>query len=598
MRRFPLFVYAVLLALPLISSAAPSGGPYGPIQQTYALPQVEGTIYYVSPEGDAAAAGTKLSAPTTIETAIERVVTGDAIVLRGGTYRTGNLVFNQGITLQPYADEQPILKGTKVVTPEAAYKQRNGLYRIKWDTLFYLPPQPWWRRESSGNKTPLWLFNNDMVFVDGKALKTVGWEGDVEPGSFSVDYEHGNIYIDVDPAEHLVEITTFDNAFTRTTKEVHGKSNDGVGPIFRGLTMTQYAYRAIEIEGYDPEKISAESEHGKDIVGTTLEHCTITHCSRVAGYFRGDNMVFRHNLISDTSTEGIFILASNDTLLEKNIFRRNNVEGIEGYFPAAVKIFNQTRRVVVRDNLLYDNPGSNGIWYDVGNIDGVFINNWIQDSYNGFFFEISKGVTVAGNVFVNSGSWVLNSSGAKFYNNTYVNSIMRITRTPRSAQGDHFDWHPASGPDVDERFGHVARNNLFFSDGGLLEAHNMVSVTQEAELVDRLKNQTATFDHNAYVRTSAGPTELITWSPVATESGQATYATLGDLQDVVETVDPNGVELSDYDGPIFRSMQLQRYDLSPAFPAATAAGTIPGDVAELIGLDPAAGGAPGAYGTW
>src|SRR5690606_31848102 len=126
--------------------------------------------------------------------------------------------------------------------------------------------------ESNGATTPLWLFNNDMVFVDGQPLKTVGWEGEVDAGSFSVDYAAGNIYLAVDPTEHLVEITVHDNALTRTIADVHGKSSDRIGPVIRGVTFTQYAFRAIEIEGYDPEKVSAEHEHGKDVIGTTLEH--------------------------------------------------------------------------------------------------------------------------------------------------------------------------------------------------------------------------------------------------------------------------------------------------------------------------------------
>jgi hypothetical protein len=123
----------------------------------------------------------------------------------------------------------------------------------------------------------------------------------------------------------------------------------------------------------------------------------------------------RHCRVSDTSTEGVYLIASNDVLLEKNIFTRNNIENIDGYFPAAVKIFNQCHRVTCRDNLVIDLPNSNGIWYDVGNVDGVFINNWVQDvgridrefhnnslwpSDNGFFFEISTGAICAGNVFV------------------------------------------------------------------------------------------------------------------------------------------------------------------------------------------------------
>ncbi len=75
--------------------------------------------------------------------------------------------------------------------------------------------------------------------------------------------------------------------------------------------------RAIEVDGKDTEGISPESEHGKDVVGTTLEHCTISFCSRVAAYLRGDRLTIRNCKVSDTSTEGIYILSSSDVLLEK-----------------------------------------------------------------------------------------------------------------------------------------------------------------------------------------------------------------------------------------------------------------------------------------
>ncbi|MFH1213030.1 MAG: right-handed parallel beta-helix repeat-containing protein, partial [Candidatus Neomarinimicrobiota bacterium] len=80
--------------------AQPSGGPYGPVHKTYDLAVVKGKIYYVATDGKAEVAGDKLTNPTTLETAIDQVKTGDAIILRGGIYRTGNLVLNQGITIQ------------------------------------------------------------------------------------------------------------------------------------------------------------------------------------------------------------------------------------------------------------------------------------------------------------------------------------------------------------------------------------------------------------------------------------------------------------------------------------------------------------------
>ena len=134
----------ILTALPAL--AQPSGGPYGPLPQVYQPPTDAAHLYYVAPDGKADASGATLTEPTTLESAIAKAVTSDAVILRGGTYRTGNLQLNQGITLQPYADEKPVLKGTQVADQWIA--QRNGLWRTAWPTLFPMKPQDWWRRGS------------------------------------------------------------------------------------------------------------------------------------------------------------------------------------------------------------------------------------------------------------------------------------------------------------------------------------------------------------------------------------------------------------------------------------------------------------------
>ncbi|MBN2088129.1 right-handed parallel beta-helix repeat-containing protein [candidate division KSB1 bacterium] len=577
--------------------AQPSGGPYGPIQQAYKLPTGAGKIYYVAPDGQANQSGETLSNPTTIEAAIERVQTGDAIILRGGTYRTGNLILNQGITIQPYQDERPILKGTY-----AAVKWENlgnGLWTTKWTHLFPSKPADWWRRPREGKKTPLHRFNNDMVFVDGKFLQSVGWEGDVDKNNYYIDYEAGVVYIGIDPTERLVEITAFDVALLRTTKDVHGKKSDRKGPMIRGITFTQYAYRALEIEGTDPEGLSNEANHGKEIVGTTLEHCTISCCSRVAGYLRGDHLTIRHCRVSDTSTEGIYILSSNDVLLEKNIFTRNNIENITGYYPAAVKIFNQCYRVTCQDNLVIDLPNSNGIWYDVGNVDGQFLNNWVEGvgninnkfsieqpwpSDNGFFFEISKGAICAGNVFVNCdhGVWVLNSSDVQIYNNTFVNSTACIARNVRSAAGDHFGWHPSTGPDVHERDGHVFVNNLLTGDENFNRL--LLYIWQPASLCDQVTNsQLAQLDHNIYVRGSNIPEKpIILWSSEKNENCRLTFNKLEDFRKLHPEFSINSRYYSDYHGSLFKSPELGNYQLLSTFPAGKVGMKIPGEVRQLI----------------
>ncbi len=598
-RIMQLVLLCVLVSV-LPVSAAPSGGPYGPLQQTYSLPKDAKAIYYVAPDGKPEASGKTLDQPTTLESAIEKVTTGDAIILRGGTYRTGNLILNQGITMQPYQDEEPILKGTFAATE---WKDlRNGLWTTRWSRLFPSKAQEWWNRNREGKQTPPYRFNNDMVFADGRFLQSVGWEGEVDENTYYIDYDAGLVFIGVDPTDRLIEITAFDAALVRTTGECHGKASDHKGPVIRGITFTQYAYRALEVEGTEPEVISPESAHGKEVIGTTIENCTISFCSRVAAYFKGDRLTLRNCKVSDTSTEGIYIIASSDVLLEKNIFTRNNIERITGYYPAAVKIFNQSYRVTCRDNLVIDLPYSNGIWYDVGNVDGVFVDNWVEGvghndfqintnqlwpSDNGFFFEISKGAICAGNVFVNCdhGLMVLNSSDVQIYQNTFVNSMACIGRTGRSPANDGtFGWHSSTGPGVNARDGHVFVNNLLSGDDNFHRP--LLFVWQPASLCEQVDNsQLSQLDYNMYVRntaTSADP--LILWSPAANEKCQLALESLTQFNKLHPEFSAHSRFFADYHGPLFKSPVLGNYQLLQAFPGSSNATQLPPEIKKLLGF--------------
>jgi parallel beta-helix repeat protein len=594
------FVLFCMIFVSFSLEAKPSGGPYGPIRQKYDLPEVKGKIYYVAPDGKAENTGETLARPTTLEKAIEKVVTGDAIVLRGGTYRTGELILNQGITMQPYLDEKPVLKGTYVANQWQDLW--GGLWKTSWTRLFPSKPDDWWWRDWAGRTTPLHRFNNDMVFVDGKFLQSAGWIDEVDENSYFIDYDTKEVYIGTDPKDRLVEITAFDGAIYRTTGDCHGKTSDRKGPVIRGITFTQYAKDGIFVEGIFPEGLSDESNHGKEVIGTTLEHCEISNCSRVAARLRGDSLVLRHCKISNTSTEGIYIEASNDVLLEKNIFTKNNIERITGYYPSAVKIFNQSYRVTCRDNLVIDLPYSNGIWYDVGNVDGVFVDNWVQDvgirnrefsreqfwpSDNGFFFEISKGAICAGNVFVNcdQGIFVLNSSDVQMYNNTLVNSTVTIGRTPRSPETDPvFGWHSSTGPGVEKRDGHVFVNNLLAGDEKY--GRPFFVTFQTPSLCKKLsKPQFSKLDNNVYVRTPGAKSgTLMLWSPAKNKECQMELESLEGLRKLHPNFSAKSLYLSDYDGPLFKGWEVGNWELSEGFPGIKLAAKLSPEIMKLLGI--------------
>lgn len=584
----PMMLRLTLLSLSVFTFCAavraqPSGGPYGPIAQHYDVP-AQGTVHFVAPTGNPAAAGESVEQPTTLEKAIERVVTGDTIVLRGGVYRTGGLRLSQGITLQPYAAEHPVLKGTAVA--QDWEQTASGHWRTGWTRLFPAAPADWWRaNEENLRRSPLHMFNNDMVFLDDELLTAVGDLADLTATTYLIDYPNGWVYLGTDPTERTVEITAHNSALTRTMREAHGKPNDGIGPTIRGITFTRYARLALLVEGIEPGEMMDPSAFGKEIVGTTLEHLTISHCSRVGGYFRGDNLTIRHCLVSDCGTEGIYVINSADVLLERNIVTRiNSPENLVGYYATAVKIFNQSYDVICRDNLIIDNPNASGVWYDVGNVDGVFINNWVETTPNGFFFEISNGAICAGNVFVNCGRgiWALNSRDVQVYQNTFYNSTATFQRTPRShTAGDHFGWHASTGPDVAERRGHAFVNNLTVANADF--DRPLLDVRQSPELNGTLTDSPLmSLDGNAYVRrTGPGGPAIVSWSPVDPESGQMEVSELEELRAVLPEFAAASETYLNYWGPLFRGEHLKRFELLTAFPGSKVGVELPTPVREV-----------------
>lgn len=592
-----IIVFAVSMLLPT-AVAQPSGGPYGPIYRNYDLPKSAHGVYYVAPDGDKNKSGVSLNEPTTIENAIQKAVTGDVIVLRGGTYRTGELILNQGITMQPYGSERPVIKGSNVATDWKDLK--NGLWVTKWNKLFPATPDSWWNRSKYARECPLHIFNNDMVFVNGKFLQAVGQEKDVDENTYFIDYASGLVYIGTDPKDKLVEITAFNRGLHRVITDVNGKVSDKKGFTLKGIDFSQYAYCAIEVDGKEPEGVMSENEFGKDVVGTTMEDCSLTFCGRAAAYLRGDKLTMRNCKVSDTSTEGVYLLSSSDAWLEKNIFARNNIESIMGYYPAAVKIFNQTHRITCYDNLVTDLAESNGIWYDVGNVDGRFINNWVENvgngslkfnklqtwpSQNGFFFEISKGVTCAGNVFVNCdhGIFILNSSGANIQNNTLVNSAVRFGRSDRNPVNDGtFGWHSGTGPDVDKRTGHIFANNLLY--GNEKQAYPLLIVWQQENLYrNNYKPQLEKIENNVFVNgTTGNVTPTVFWTRAGNKESEGSFFKIADLRNLYSEFSTTNTQ---YAAPmVFQSVELKNFETTKGFPGHKDAQVLTPEVQKLMQL--------------
>lgn len=583
------------------------GGPYGCQEKTYVIPELANNIFYVSPDGDSESPGSSLEAPTSIESAFQKVSSGDAIILRGGVYRTGNLVFNQHIIMQPYQNEKPILKGTLLAED---WKQENdSLWSISWKNLFPNVPASWWGPWQQ-RFTPLHRFNGDMVFIDGEFLQSAGNTDELDSNTFYIDFEKEKIFLGINPANHKIEITAYNRALHRIIDDINGVPSDKKGPEIYGLEITQYADTAVYIEGNQPQQVSNDSEHGSDVVGTRFENCKITYASRIAAYLLGDSLVMKNCEISHTSTEGLYVVSSDDVLLEQNIFAQNNIENITGFFPSGVKIFNQCYRVTCRNNLITDHPNSNGLWYDVGNVDGVFVNNMVQrvgKSYkeeinrfrwrSGFFFEISKNVVCIGNVFkdCDNGIFILNSCNAEIYQNTLINSGVTISRDQRSAQGDHFGWHPQAGPDIPERIGHVFMNNILV--GNTNKVRPLINIYQSDSLCHgTLSYQLKKMDFNLYIHQSNPDTNnIIIWKPYTAEQCELKLFSPKELNQYIPDFEQNSVYLKEYTNKIFVDLKNENFNLSEEMKNTISGSVLDENLIEVMGIPENTEGFVGAY---
>jgi hypothetical protein len=187
----------------------------------------------------------------------------------------------------------------------------------------------------------------------------------------------------------------------------------------------------------------------------------------------------------------------------------------------------------------------------------------------------------------------LNSSNVRVYQNTFVNTVASFERTERSAVGDHFGWHPATGPDVDKREGHVFSGNLVVADARFPKA--LLRADQVKLLQGKLtKPQFATVDYNLYVRpTAAGSSRsLAVWSPAEGDINQFDFKTLAELQAKFPQFEVHSQSLDLEPGAVLKSPELKNYRPVGVLPVQS---PLPADIVKLLGWPQQATYAPGAY---
>lgn len=378
-------------------------------QTTYAAPA---DAVYVVPAGSrSSGSGTRTDPVAGAQRAIDIAPNGATLVLRTGTYHESlSVPFFKKLTIQSAAGEAVWLDGAQ---PVAGWVRSGDTWSAPWSTFFdsrvsfsvNQDETSWW----VNNANPL-AGHPDQVWLDGGRLAQVGSRSAVTAGTFFVDQSAHQLVIGSDPSGRAVEASTLAKAL----------KIQGAGTTVRGIGVQRYATTTALMGA-----VSAEVD------GITLENMVIRDNATVGLFAWNDDKTFRNLTVTGNGLLGIGVNAAKNLTIENSVVAGNNVSKFN-YAPVAggVKISRGTD-VKVRNNVISDNVGSTGLWFDVSSSNLTVAGNVLEgNGREGLEIELSQTATVAGNYIVgnlNSGVFVFDAGDVDIWNNTMTGNGRTIT---------------------------------------------------------------------------------------------------------------------------------------------------------------------------
>lgn len=378
----------------------------------YSLSSLTGTVRYVATNGnDTTGTGTSSAPYATLARAITAAVSGDSIVIRGGTYRQGNITIPSSKTLKVYAypGEIPVFSGSQTAggwTAEGA--------------LQYSPYTPQPATDGSGisfttgqnltgdgiGKFP------DQAWVGNTQLRQVSTKAAVVNGTFWVDTTNNRLYMTgTDVAQGNVEVSQRDKFITLQSPN----------STLQGLRVTRYSNSAND---YGVIMIASSAD------GFTLENVEISE-SAFSAIYLGDtgNILANGKLKNITATTsnwmGVAAVYTDYLTLDSVKLTNMNKFGEFTFSPqsGALKTSRTWYTKVVDSEISGNN--SHGLWFDQSNYDTIVANNNIvNNNGSSVFFEISDKFLLINNYIRSTSSGqpvkLAGSSGLQLVNNTII----------------------------------------------------------------------------------------------------------------------------------------------------------------------------------
>jgi len=362
--------------------------------------------FYVSSDGSDQNTGATTNAPfATVMKALKTAAAGDTIYLRGGTYREGLYVYQRGgtadapLTLTAYPGEQPVLKGSDVVT---GWENHSGAI---------------WKKIG-------WTANSQQVFCDGKFLQQIGLPSssydpavytpvgsglqDMRPSSYFYDAPAQTLYVWLpdgrDPNSAVMEASVRDRILWLDVPFLH----------VSGLTL-RHSNSSSRVAGGFAMLIGADS---------VLENCDIQWCDFEGLEVRSRTLV-QNCVISNNGDVGVGGGGSTDYIVRHCVISGNNYRNFSsGWHAGGLKLVSNSSGIV--EECEVSNNNGNAIWFDncKSGKPIVIRNNQVRNNdKTAVFVEISVNALVYNNQIVGNrerGVYISASDLTKTLNNTIV----------------------------------------------------------------------------------------------------------------------------------------------------------------------------------
>ncbi len=506
---------------------------------------VPSRAYFVSPGGRDSNRGTQASPWRTIEKAINSAPGGSTVVLRGGTYREGNLIVGKKLTFQPYPHEKVWIKGSLNIED---WDRDGALWRKdNWNHWFENITDP--RKVDRAHPLAGRL---DMVFINGGSLTQVASKAQVGSGEFYVDHSSKRLYIGSNPGGKTVEATAFEHGVRFNQPSSHS--------VVRGLGFAHYAENAIEVNA--PRAV--------------LDKNTVVWNGWEGSIINEEDAVVRGNTFSRNGARGLFLSSSHRTLVEKNTFSYNNIERFRVQWGGAGIKFATSNSVILRNNIVEHNY-SNGLWGDMYSHDSTIVGNIARhNQHSSIYSELSQRAIIASNLSVYNGSGItlLDSANARIWNNTLSKNAVNIV----VKDGERNPWAVTNN---------IIMNNILSGVAGRPSNGDIPLLISATKFVDiPSTNQMVTgMDYNAYYRPSSNsPSNVIRMSLPQRGNKATTYETVAGFTSATRFEDHALAIRNVVVNPFFVSEGSGNYRLKPGSIAIGRGRSLPDDIARAVGV--------------